>query len=145
MATVSAASTFAGATLPGRPAVIVSPSVLGTYCTAPRNLNRAGLPRLACNCKGGTVVRCSTQAKPSPRVAGAVASALAMAVASTATTGPALALVDERLSTEGTGLSLGISNNLLAWILLGVFGLIWALYFTYTSTLDEDDDSALSL
>ncbi|KAK8913642.1 hypothetical protein KSP39_PZI023493 [Platanthera zijinensis] len=60
-------------------------------------------------------------------------------------TGPALALVDERLSTEGTGLSLGLSNNLLGWILLGVFGLIWALYFVYTSTLEEDEESGLSL
>ena len=60
-------------------------------------------------------------------------------------TGPALALVDERMSTEGTGLSLGVSNNLLAWILLGVFGLIWALFFVYTSTLEEDEESGLSL
>ena len=40
----------------------------------------------------------------------------------------ALALADERMSIEGTGLNLGISNNLLGWILLGVFGLIWSLY-----------------
>lgn len=58
---------------------------------------------------------------------------------------PAIALVDERLSTEGTGLPFGLSNNLLGWILLGVFGLIWANYIVYTSTLDEDDDSGLSL
>jgi hypothetical protein len=32
---------------------------------------------------------------------------------------PALALVDERMSTEGTGLPFGLSNNLLVWILLG--------------------------
>ncbi|KAJ6392082.1 hypothetical protein OIU77_025943 [Salix suchowensis] len=56
-----------------------------------------------------------------------------------------LALVDERLSTEGTGLPFGLSNNLLVWILLGVFSLIWSLYFVYTSSLDEDDDSGLSL
>ncbi|KAH9305804.1 hypothetical protein KI387_010208, partial [Taxus chinensis] len=31
---------------------------------------------------------------------------------------PALALVDERLSTEGTGLSLGLSNPTLGWILV---------------------------
>ncbi|KAG1342367.1 putative Photosystem II reaction center W protein, chloroplastic [Cocos nucifera] len=59
---------------------------------------------------------------------------------------PVLALVDDRMSTEGTGLSLGISNNLLGGgILLGVFGLIWALYFVYTSTLEEDEESGLSL
>ncbi|KAF2567240.1 hypothetical protein F2Q70_00025410 [Brassica cretica] len=39
---------------------------------------------------------------------------------------PAMALVDDRMSTEGTGLPFGLSNNLLGWILLGVFGLIWS-------------------
>uniref|UniRef100_A0ACD5T8Q6 Uncharacterized protein n=1 Tax=Avena sativa TaxID=4498 RepID=A0ACD5T8Q6_AVESA len=63
------------------------------------------------------------------------ATAMATAVA------PAMALVDERMSTEGTGLSLGLSNNLLGWILLGVFGLIWSLYTVYSSTLDDDDES----
>lgn len=58
---------------------------------------------------------------------------------------PVLALVDERMTTEGTGLSLGVSNNVLGWILLGVFALIWALYFVYTSTLEEDEESGLSL
>ena len=69
------------------------------------------------------------------------ASLLAAAGAVTASAGPALALVDERMSTEGTGLSLGLSNNLLGWILLGVFGLIWSLYTIYTSDLDEDEES----
>ena len=57
----------------------------------------------------------------------------------------AMALVCERLSTEGTGLPFGLSNNLLGWILFGVFGLIWALYFVYTSSLEEDEESGLSL
>ncbi|KAJ8559327.1 hypothetical protein K7X08_003385 [Anisodus acutangulus] len=52
----------------------------------------------------------------------------------------AMALVDERMSTKGTGLLFGLSNNL-----LGVFGLIWSLYTVYTSSLDEDEDSGLSL
>ncbi len=56
-----------------------------------------------------------------------------------------MALVDERLTTEGTGLPFGLSNNLLGWILLGVFGLIWGLYFAYTSSLEEDEESGLSL
>lgn len=58
---------------------------------------------------------------------------------------PVLALVDDRMSTEGTGLSLGLSNNLLGWILLGVFALIWSLYTVYTSGLEEDEESGLSL
>ncbi|KAG6507351.1 hypothetical protein ZIOFF_032693 [Zingiber officinale] len=99
-----------------------------------------GLPQLAC--KGGRSVRCSMEAK-SRAVATTSTGAAVLAMAASAS--PVLALVDERLSTEGTGLSLGISNNLLGWILFGVFGLIWALYFLYTSTLEEDEDSALSL
>ncbi|KAL8116648.1 hypothetical protein AgCh_022990 [Apium graveolens] len=39
----------------------------------------------------------------------------------------------------------GLSNNLLGWILFGMFGLIWSLYFVYTSGLDEDEESGLSL
>ncbi|TVU34922.1 hypothetical protein EJB05_16780 [Eragrostis curvula] len=74
-------------------------------------------------------------------VKGAGASLLAAAGAVTASAAPALALVDERMSTEGTGLSLGLSNNLLGWILIGVFGLIWSLYTIYTSDLDEDEES----
>ncbi|KAL6312704.1 hypothetical protein AAG906_008891 [Vitis piasezkii] len=43
------------------------------------------------------------------------------------------------------GLPFGLSNNTLGWILFGVFGLIWALYFVYTATLEEDEESGLSL
>lgn len=69
-----------------------------------------------------------------------------IAAASAATmSSPAMALVDERMSTEGTGLPAGLSNNLLGWIIVGVFGLIWALYVTYASSLDEDEESGLSL
>lgn len=68
------------------------------------------------------------------------------AVCAAAMSGPAaMALVDERMSTEGTGLPFGLSNNLLGWILFGVFGLTWALYFAYVSTLEEDEESGLSL
>ncbi|XP_022946133.1 photosystem II reaction center W protein, chloroplastic-like [Cucurbita moschata] len=75
-------------------------------------------------------------------VSGTVAT---VAMATMAAAGPAVALVDERLSTEGTGLPFGLSNNLLGWILVGMFGLIWSLYFVYASSLDEGDDSGLSL
>ncbi|KAG0479387.1 hypothetical protein HPP92_010245 [Vanilla planifolia] len=90
-------------------------------------------------------VRCSSEEKPAPsgRAVGVRVAAGAASIVGSA--GPALALVDERLSTEGTGLSLGISNNLLAWVLLGVLGIIWSLYFIYTSTLEEDEESGLSL
>lgn len=73
------------------------------------------------------------------------ASMMAAAAAAAMSSPAAMALVDERMSTEGTGLPFGLSNNLLGWILLGVFGLIWSLYIVYTSGLDEDEESGLSL
>ncbi|GJM92970.1 hypothetical protein PR202_ga09479 [Eleusine coracana subsp. coracana] len=102
----------------------------------------SGLPQLSARSER---VRCSysKDAKSAAPVSikGAGASLVAAAGAVTASAAPALALVDERMSTEGTGLSLGLSNNLLGWILLGVFGLIWSLYTVYTSDLDEDEES----
>ncbi|GMI76112.1 photosystem II reaction center W [Hibiscus trionum] len=104
-----------------------------------------GLPGMA---KKGKVM-CSMEKKPCAEEKGSAmgmsASLLAAAVAATMSSPPAMALVDERLSTEGTGLPFGLSNNLLGWILFGVFGLIWALYFVYTSSLEEDEESGLSL
>ncbi|XP_058105481.1 photosystem II reaction center W protein, chloroplastic-like [Magnolia sinica] len=93
-------------------------------------------------------VRCSAEEKPSTCQMGmdmGMSASLIPAACAATMSGPALALVDERMTTEGTGLSLGVSNNLLGWILLGVFGLIWTLYFVYTSTFEEDEDSGLSL
>ncbi|XVE77868.1 hypothetical protein DITRI_Ditri13aG0097900 [Diplodiscus trichospermus] len=104
-----------------------------------------GLPTMA---KRGKVI-CSMEKKPCAEEKnglnkGMGASVLAAACAATMSS-PAMALVDDRLSTEGTGLPFGLSNNLLGWILFGVFGLIWALYFVYTSSLEEDEESGLSL
>lgn len=105
-----------------------------------------GLPALGK--KGG--VRCSMEEGKASKEAENKCSSLGMGaslIAAVATTmsNPAMALVDERLSTEGTGLPFGLSNNLLAWILLGVFGLIWSFYIVYTSSLEEDEESGLSL
>ncbi|KAI8574470.1 hypothetical protein RHMOL_Rhmol01G0356600 [Rhododendron molle] len=104
-----------------------------------------GLPSIA---KKG-VVRCSMEQMPAVKEtisskAGMGASLLAAACAATMSS-PAMALVDERMSTEGVGLPLGFSNNLLGWLLVGVFGLIWSFYIIYTSSLDEDEESGLSL
>ncbi|GJN14879.1 hypothetical protein PR202_gb01750 [Eleusine coracana subsp. coracana] len=110
-----------------------------------RPLHARGLPQLKARAEK---VRCgyskNVKEEASAPATAHGASLLAAASVMTAAS-PALALVDERMSTEGTGLSLGLSNNLLGWILLGVFGLIWSLYTVYTSTLDEDEDSGLSL
>ncbi|OIW12633.1 hypothetical protein TanjilG_24566 [Lupinus angustifolius] len=93
-------------------------------------------------------VSCSMEVKPCVEEKrskmGIGASMIAGTFAATMSS-PAMGLVDERLSTEGTGLPFGLSNNLLGWILFGVFGLIWTLYFLYVSGLDEDEDSGLSL
>jgi len=95
-------------------------------------------------------VRCSMEGKPSSvnesNSSIAMGSSLFAAACAAAMSSPAaMALVDERMSTEGTGLPFGLSNNLLGWILFGVFGLIWALYFIYASSLEEDEESGLSL
>lgn len=94
-------------------------------------------------------VRCSVEGKSggqeSESKLGMGASLLAAACAATMSSPAAMALVDERMSTEGTGLPFGLSNNLLGWILFGVFGLIWTLYIVYAGSLDEDEESGLSL
>ncbi|KAF6151645.1 hypothetical protein GIB67_033299 [Kingdonia uniflora] len=102
-----------------------------------------GLPAMA---RRGRVT-CSTTEKSSSAVSNFNfgASLTAAATAAMTMASPALAIVDERLSTEGTGLPLGLSTNSLGWILFVVFGLIWANYFIYTSGLDEDEESGLSL
>ncbi|XP_020228745.1 photosystem II reaction center W protein, chloroplastic [Cajanus cajan] len=134
MATIIAGTATTSITRAGlvlkRPAGISSSTVLG-------------LPAMG---KAGRV-RCSMEGKPSAESnsnIGMGASLIAAACAATMSS-PAMALVDERLSTEGTGLPFGLSNNLLGWILFGVFGLIWALYFVYASSLEEDEESGLSL
>ncbi|XP_062080819.1 photosystem II reaction center W protein, chloroplastic [Humulus lupulus] len=99
------------------------------------------LPALS---KGGKV-RCSMEKSSDGESNKKMGMGASLMAAAMAVSSPAMALVDERLSTEGTGLPFGLSNNLLGWILLGVFGLIWANYFIYTSTLEEDEESGLSL
>ncbi|KAI5680153.1 hypothetical protein M9H77_01380 [Catharanthus roseus] len=114
----------------------------GSTIRAPSAL---GLPTMA---KMGKV-RCSVEGKSggqeSESKLGMGASLLAAACAATMSSPAAMALVDERMSTEGTGLPFGLSNNLLGWILFGVFGLIWTLYIVYAGSLDEDEESGLSL
>ncbi|KAJ8749523.1 hypothetical protein K2173_025718 [Erythroxylum novogranatense] len=126
-------STITLAALPHRQSVGVSSSPV------------LGLPAMGKNAG----VRCSMEVKPSGHENGCsskgVNASLMAAVFAATMSSPAMALVDERLTTEGTGLPFGLSNNLLVWILLGVFALIWSLYIVYTSTLDEDEESGLSL
>ncbi|KQK05498.1 photosystem II reaction center W protein, chloroplastic [Brachypodium distachyon] len=108
------------------------------FATA-RPSQASGLPQL--RVVRAERLKCGYSKDGKSTAAVAVVKGAAPLVAAVTAAGPALALVDERMSTEGTGLSLGLSNNLLGWILLGVFGLIWSLYTVYSSTLDDDDES----
>merc|ERR1719356_1050867 len=47
----------------------------------------------------------------------------------------ALALVDDRLGGEGTGKILGVNDPVLGWVIIGVFGTVWALYAVSTKTM----------
>eukprot|EP00249_Psilotum_nudum_P000637 c12709_g1_i1 orf=150-554(+) len=101
----------------------------------------AGLDGLSRSC-----IVCSAQMGDQRRKAHKMLLVPVAAVSTFVAVQQAVALVDERLSTEGTGLSLGVSNPLLIWILLAVPVVIWSLYFIFTSDLPQgDDDSGLSL
>ena len=59
----------------------------------------------------------------------------------------AMALVDERLNGDGARLILGVNEPILGWVLLSVFGLVWAFYATSVKGIsnNDDEDSGLSL
>ncbi|MCL7051304.1 hypothetical protein MKW94_004358 [Papaver nudicaule] len=135
------------ATRPTSLSVVVSAGIVQKRTRSISTSSVLGLPAME---RRGRMTCCSTvenkssASKNSSNIS-LTAALMAAASAVSAVTSPAIALVDERMSTEGTGLPFGLSNNLLGWILFGIFGLIWTLYFVYTSTLDEDEDSGLSL
>ncbi|KAL0437406.1 UNVERIFIED_CONTAM: Photosystem II reaction center W protein, chloroplastic [Sesamum radiatum] len=140
-ATISACtspSSIAHATVLRKSSAVRPSSVIVAYSVL-------GLPSMS---KNVGRVRCFVEDRPEDgesKVLGMGASLTVAACAVAVSSPAAMALVDERMSTEGIGLPFGLSNNLLGWILLGVFALIWSLYFIYTSSLDEDEDSGLSL
>jgi photosystem II PsbW protein len=140
---VSAAATcsFLHKSLPMNQRAAVARSVIG--------LPALHMPRIVCSAEERKVDVDEKKSEVSSSSNGFSCSQLmvAMSTASALTAAhPALALVDERLSTEGTGLGLGLSNSKLTWILVGVTTLIWVLYFVYSTGLPEgDDDSGLSL
>ena len=77
--------------------------------------------------------------------------ALSAAVTSLASQAlPALAVVDERLNGDGTGLILGINDEILGFILLTIPALVFSQFF-YAQKDEgiaaggENDDSGLSL
>ncbi|GLC75995.1 PSII 6.1 kDa protein [Pleodorina starrii] len=60
---------------------------------------------------------------------------------------PAWALVDERMNGDGTGKPFGVNDPVLGWVLTGVFGVMWAVWFNGQRDLGdfEDNDSGLKL
>eukprot|EP00218_Dolichomastix_sp_CCMP3274_P003605 CAMPEP_0170162414 /NCGR_PEP_ID=MMETSP0033_2-20121228/77081_1 /TAXON_ID=195969 /ORGANISM="Dolichomastix tenuilepis, Strain CCMP3274" /LENGTH=254 /DNA_ID=CAMNT_0010400039 /DNA_START=387 /DNA_END=1151 /DNA_ORIENTATION=+ len=89
-------------------------------------------------------VKCTASAEKKVQLAATTA-------ASTLVASPAFALVDDRMGGDGTGLPLGVNDPVLAFVLVAMATLIWALYF-FAGGADEgiinggkDDDSGLSL
>eukprot|EP00244_Chara_vulgaris_P013654 TRINITY_DN796_c0_g1_i4.p1 TRINITY_DN796_c0_g1~~TRINITY_DN796_c0_g1_i4.p1 ORF type:complete len:144 (+),score=19.40 TRINITY_DN796_c0_g1_i4:308-739(+) len=141
-AAIASASCAAAATCVVQSSLVNHGQRLRASKTAPA----LGLPVLSRSLKAERVV-CSA-AKPEEAKSNLAGLAASMTAISTiAATHPAMALVDERLSTEGTGLALGLSDTSLTWVLVGVFGLVWAVFFTFSAGLpdNKDSDSGLSL
>jgi len=132
-------------------AFLLNRSLGSAAASRPSSLSVVGLPALDKRCtvcyaqKQEEIVRAKENSQNCMVSLGGAAPLMAVAAALTVSTKEAFALVDERLSTEGTGLGLGLSNPLLGWILVGVFTLIWILYFTTYTNVKEDEDSGLSL
>lgn len=105
----------------------------------------AGLPQL--RVARAERLRCRCSKKASSALAPVVAKGMPLLAAASATAASAapmlataMALADERMSTEGTRLS----NDLLGWILLVAVGLVLSFYTVYSSMsiLDDDDDQS---
>uniref|UniRef100_A0A8R7K2M5 PSII 6.1 kDa protein n=1 Tax=Triticum urartu TaxID=4572 RepID=A0A8R7K2M5_TRIUA len=124
MATISATAVFVAAGppwSPGLPRLRVAKTASRLRCSCSKDLKNKASSALAMAVVKGAPL---------------LAEAKAMAVAAAPVLAPALvlALVDERVSTDGTGLS----HDLLGWILMVAFGL--ALSYTYYSSILKDDN-----
>lgn len=58
---------------------------------------------------------------------------------------PALALVDDRLVGEGTGLIFGINDPALFWVIAAVFTTVWAIYYVSSRDIDQGENVSRSL
>uniref|UniRef100_R7W261 PSII 6.1 kDa protein n=1 Tax=Aegilops tauschii TaxID=37682 RepID=R7W261_AEGTA len=93
---------------------------------AARQARKAGLPQLRVARAERLGCRCSKKA--SSAQAPVVAKGMPLLAS-------ALALVDEPMASEATGLR----NDLLGWVLLVAIGLLLCFYTVYSSTFDDDD------
>ena len=76
------------------------------------------------------------------------ASTAAVALGTALASGPAQAVVENRMNGDGTHLILGVNDPILGVALLTVFGTVWALFSTSAATFggqDEDDGLGLDL
>ena len=76
------------------------------------------------------------------------ASTAAVALGTALASGPAQAVVENRMNGDGTHLILGVNDPILGVALLTVFGAVWALFSTSASNFggqDEDDGLGLDL
>ena len=98
-------------------------------------------PHTRCTHTGA--VRCNASLQQqAKKAAAAIAAAPALLAAS-----PAFAIVDERLNGDGTGLPFGVNDPTLGWVIVGVAGLVWAIFFNGQKDFGdfEDPDSGLDL
>ncbi|KAI8470572.1 MAG: photosystem II reaction centre W protein-domain-containing protein [Monoraphidium minutum] len=88
-------------------------------------------------------VRCTASLQQQvKKAAAALAAAPALLAAS-----PAWAVVDERLNGDGTGLPFGVNEPILGWVIVGMAGLVWTVFYNGQKDFGdfEDDDSGLNL
>jgi photosystem II PsbW protein len=54
--------------------------------------------------------------------------------------------VDERLNGDGAGIPFGVNDPALAWVIIGVFGTVWALYAASAKSFGaQEEEDGLSL
>eukprot|EP00898_Chlorokybus_atmophyticus_P000300 jgi/Chlat1/1270/Chrsp115S01698 len=109
-------------------------------CRAAAAPLRPALPARSAVRRPAARMQVSCSAAPKQSVAAAAVSAVTLVAAH-----PALAVVDDRLYGEGTGQALGLSDPVLIWVIAGVFGAVWALFYTANLPKYDKDDSGLDL
>ena len=58
---------------------------------------------------------------------------------------PAFALVDDRLNGDGVGLPFGVNDPALGWVIVGVAGIVWSLYFAAQKDFGDFEDPSSGL